>query len=231
MSFDVNVHNSNLISLLKSIYTDTSLGPLLGFKGGTAAHLFYGLDRFSVDLDFDLLDSKKEKIVFEKIKEIAKEHGKIKEVYNKRYTIFILLSYSVGSKNIKIEINKRQFDCQYQTLNHLGIPMLVMIKEDMFANKLIALTNRASTVNRDIYDVHYFLKNRWKINKKIIEKRAKMKFSQYLQYCIKFLEKYDSNILFGLGELLDEKQKSRVKENLLEDTIFQLKLRLDQFEK
>jgi predicted nucleotidyltransferase component of viral defense system len=231
MSFDTNVHNSNLISLLKSIYSDASLGPLLGFKGGTAAHLFYDLNRLSVDLDFDLLAPKKEKFVFEKIKKIAKKQGEIKEAHNKRYTLFILLSYSTGSKNIKIEINKRQFDCQYQTLNHLGIPMLVMTKEDMFANKLIALTNRNSIVNRDIYDVHFFLKNRWKINKKIVEQRAEMKFDQYLEFCIEFLEKYNSNILFGLGELLDNKQKNWVRDNLLDDTIFQLKLRLDQFEK
>ncbi|MFW6174045.1 MAG: nucleotidyl transferase AbiEii/AbiGii toxin family protein [Elusimicrobiota bacterium] len=231
MSLDTDIHNANLIDLLKSIYSDSSLGPLLGFKGGTAAHLFYGLDRFSVDLDFDLLDPKKEEKVFEKIKKIAKKQGTIKEATNKRYTLFVLLSYSVGSKNIKIEINKRQFKSKYHTLNHLGIPMLVMTKRDMFTNKLVALTDRPTTVNRDIYDVYFFLKNRWEINKKMVEERTEMKFTQYLKHCIKFLEKYDGNILLGLGELIDNKQKDWIRENLLEDTIFQLKLKLDQLEK
>ena len=40
--------------ILKDIYTDVSISPLLGLKGGTCAYFFYGLPRFSVDLDFDL---------------------------------------------------------------------------------------------------------------------------------------------------------------------------------
>jgi len=40
--------------ILKDVYTDVSIAPLLGFKGGTCAYFFYGLPRFSVDLDFDL---------------------------------------------------------------------------------------------------------------------------------------------------------------------------------
>ena len=46
--------------ILKDIYTDVSIAPLLGFKGGTCAYLFYGLPRFSVDLDFDLLEVNEE---------------------------------------------------------------------------------------------------------------------------------------------------------------------------
>lgn len=36
---------------------------ILGFKVGTAPYLFYNLDRFSVDLDIDLLNTTKENIV------------------------------------------------------------------------------------------------------------------------------------------------------------------------
>jgi len=68
MVLNIAIHRNILIKILKDIYTDTSLGPLLGFKGGTAAHLFYGLNRFSVDLDFDLLDETKEQELFEKEK-------------------------------------------------------------------------------------------------------------------------------------------------------------------
>lgn len=34
---DRDIHKSILIQILKEIYTDNSLGPLLGFKGGSAA--------------------------------------------------------------------------------------------------------------------------------------------------------------------------------------------------
>jgi len=37
----------------------------------------------------------------------------------------------------------------------------------------------------------------------------------------------DRNILSGMGELMDEKQKAWVKNNLKKDTIFLLKIRLE----
>ena len=81
---DKNYHFDNLSSInwdicfeMLPIYTDSSLGPILGFKGGTAANFFYDLGRFSVDLDFDLLKGDKEAIVFEKIEKILREYGTI----------------------------------------------------------------------------------------------------------------------------------------------------------
>ena len=41
--------------ILKDIFKDPSIAPYLAFKGETAALFFYGLTRFSVDLDFDLV--------------------------------------------------------------------------------------------------------------------------------------------------------------------------------
>ena len=42
---DRNIHKTILLQILKDIYTDTSLGPMLGFKGGTAVNFFYDLGR------------------------------------------------------------------------------------------------------------------------------------------------------------------------------------------
>ena len=36
----MSFHKNILIRILKDIYTDSSLGPFLGFKGGTAAYFF-----------------------------------------------------------------------------------------------------------------------------------------------------------------------------------------------
>ena len=68
MTLDISGHKTILFQILKDVYSDTTIAPFLGFKGGTAALMFYGLDRFSVDLDFDLLDESKEDHVFEKVK-------------------------------------------------------------------------------------------------------------------------------------------------------------------
>ncbi|PIS43599.1 hypothetical protein COS69_01720 [Candidatus Kaiserbacteria bacterium CG06_land_8_20_14_3_00_49_31] len=58
--------------ILKDVYTDVSIAPLLGFKGGTCAYFFYGLPRFSVDLDFDLFspDEIKQTLLFDTIRKI-----------------------------------------------------------------------------------------------------------------------------------------------------------------
>jgi len=65
MTLNIYQHREIMITLLQDIYKDPSIGSFLGFKGGTAAPLFYDLPRFSIDLDFDLLDHRKETIVFE----------------------------------------------------------------------------------------------------------------------------------------------------------------------
>ncbi len=227
--FDRNVHKTILLQILKDIYTDTSIGPVLGFKGGTAAHFFHDLGRFSVDLDFDLLNEDKETLVFEKIGKILQEYGTIKEKYKKQHTLLFILSYDEKSQNIKVEINRRIFGSRYELKNYLGISMLVMVREDMFAHKLVAVLERAKAANRDIYDIWYFLKNRWPINKEIVEKRTKMSFKDHLKKCIEFVESLsDRNILSGMGELLDDKQKAWAKAHLRKDTIFLLKVRLEQ---
>ena len=105
-----DLHNSYLLEVLKAIYTDTSISPVLGFKGGTAAYFFYGLERFSVDLDFDLLEEDKQGEVFKKIAKILKKFGTIKEKYIKKNTVFFLLSYREELHNIKLEISKRNKD-------------------------------------------------------------------------------------------------------------------------
>lgn len=218
-------HKNILLQILKDIYSDTSISPFLGFKGGTAAYLFYGLDRFSVDLDFDLLDESKEEIVFSRIENIIKNYGQIKDVRKKRYNLFFLVSYKDKSQNIKIEINRRMFNSKYELKSYLGISMLVMVREDMFAHKLVAMYERIGKTNRDIYDARFFLKNNWPINKKIVEDRTDMAFDQFLRKSIAELEKIENvNILSGIGELLDEKQKDWVKKNLKNEVIFLLKL-------
>jgi len=224
-------HKNILIKILKDIYTDSTIGPLLGFKGGTAAFLFYDLNRFSIDLDFDLLEESKENYVFEQIQKILSNYGAIKEAQKKRFNLLFLLSYDekeVGAQNIKVEINRRNFGSKYEVKAYLGISMKVMIKEDMLAHKLCAMYERIGKTNRDIFDVYFFFHNNWPVNKEIIESRTNMPYKDFLQKCIDSLEKVsDRNILSGIGELLDEKQKVWVKSKLRAETIFLLKLALD----
>lgn len=231
MTLNPNIHNNILHKILADIYSDTSIAPFLGFKGGTAAYLFYGLNRFSVDLDFDLLDESQEGHIFERVGEIIKKYGVVKEAEKKRFNLFFLLSYDQKEKNaqnIKVEINRRSFGSRYEVKSYMGISMLVMVREDMFANKLVAMYEWLGKTNRDIFDAWYFLNNNWPINDEIVEKRTGAFFREFLQKCIVGLEKFDDhNILDGMGELLTPKQKDWARSKLRTDTIFLLKAWLE----
>jgi predicted nucleotidyltransferase component of viral defense system len=228
MALDSPVHKNILFQILKDIYTDTSIAPFLGFKGGTAAFMLYGLTRFSLDLDFDLLEENKADIVYDRMERILKSYGTIKEAGRKRFSILFVLSYRAQAHGIKVEINRRSFGARYEVKTYLGIPLLVMVKEDMLAHKLMAMHERVGKTSRDIYDVWYFLRHNWPINREIVEKRAKMPFAKVIENSITSLEKKSNKkILEGLGELLAPNQKDWARAKLREDTIFLLKLMLE----
>ncbi len=224
-------HQLIMGKILKDFYSDVSIGPLLGFKGETSAYFFYNLPRFSVDLDFDLLLKNKEKkeVMFEKIVNVLSKHGDIKEQHVKRFTLFALLSYGDKEHNIKIEINTRELTENikeyYETRGYLGIPMFVAKKEYLFSSKLIALIHRKEIAMRDIYDIHYFAKNNWDVNKELIERKTGRSLKEYLKECVSCVEeRKDSQMLQGLGELVGgENEKKWIKKHLKNDTIFMLK--------
>ena len=232
MALDTAKHKNILVKILKDIYTDASISPILGFKGGTAATLFYGLDRFSVDLDFDLLDSLKEDYVFERVKAIIESYGKLKEARKKRFNLFYILAYDdkdINAQNVKVEINRREFGSKYAVESFLGISMQVMVKEDMAAHKLCAMYERIGKTNRDIFDVQFFLSHDWPVNKKIVEDRMGVSYVEFLKKCIDVMEKFnDSNILAGQGELLTEKQKDWARAKLKSEALFSLRLALEK---
>ncbi len=221
-------HKNILLQILKDIFSDTSISPYLGFKGGTAALMFYGLNRNSVDIDLDLLDQTKEQEVFEKIQKITENYGKVIDSRIKRFNLVTIISYDLKSQNIKVEVNRRDFGSQYEVKTLLGISMQVMVQEDMFSNKLMAMYERIGKTSRDVFDVWFFLKNNWPINKKLVEERAKISFSEVLFKCLELLEKMDNrHILDGLGELITEAQKDWARAKLKSETIFLLKARFE----
>jgi predicted nucleotidyltransferase component of viral defense system len=228
MTLDYSKHKNILLQILKDIYSDTSIAPHLGFKGGTAAMMFYNLPRHSVDLDFDLLDETKEKEVFEKINQIISTYGKITESYIQNNNLKNVVSYEPNTQQIKVEVNLRKFESRYEMKTYLGISMLVMVQEDMFAHKLMAMIERVGKTSRDIFDVQYFAKNNWPINKKIVEARSGISYKETLEKAIDQLESMDNkHILDGLGELLTDSQKDSARAKLKSDTTFLLKVMHD----
>lgn len=227
MTIDISMHRTILFQILKDIYSETEISPFLGFKGGTAALMFYDLPRFSVDLDFDLLDETKEDLIIDRVTKIISRVGIVKESHRKRFNLFWLLSYEDQAHNIKVEINQRQFGSAYEIKTYLGVPMLVMTIEDMFSHKLMAMYERIGKTSRDIFDVWFFLSKRYPLNKTLLEERSGMPFNDLLRSCIEKLEGLnDRHILDGTGELLSGSQKDWAKAKLRKETISLLNLRI-----
>lgn len=191
------LHKFQLLKLLTDIIDSPTLAASLHFKGGSCASMLGYLDRFSVDLDFDLkpqadkakLD-KEFKKVFKKLDfGLQKDGGK---------TLFYILKYEApeGQRStIRLSITDQFFSANvYRTVFLPEIDRLVSCQtiETMFANKLVAPIDRYSKhekiAGRDIYDIHHFFSKGYTFKKEIIEERMKMSAENYIERLIKFIE-------------------------------------------
>ncbi len=217
----INTHKTHLTNILLDIYKDSELAGALGFKGGTAAMLFYDLPRFSVDLDFDLIGETKN--VVERMTKLLGAKYTIKDSSTKYNTLFWLLTYGERTTHIKVEISTRDNPFNhYEQKTFYGTRVQVLISPDMVAHKLVAALERASKASRDLFDIHYFLSSPvgTKINYEIIRDRTGQEPREFYQSLLKVVSKIErKRILNGLGELLTEPKKDWARAKLLDELI------------
>jgi len=218
--FDINRHKFFMMQILKDIYTNKTLATALGFKGGTACMFFHGLPRFSVDLDFNLIDPQKEDVVYGEVKKILLKNGKIHDEAKKFYGPILVLDYGAGDRKFKVEISKRDYGDEYTIADLFGINIKLLVKPNMFAHKLCAMLDRSEVTNRDIFDCWFFMQSRTPINRHIVESRMGCSLEDYLQKCIdKLSSMSDRGLLNGPGELMDNEMKKFVRTKLRTETI------------
>jgi len=216
-----DLYRQKMYEILQEIFT-SNLWKYLAFKWWTACYFFHSLDRFSTDLDFDLVKDYPN-LDFELL-EILKKYWDVKI-----WKFSIKLSYSKNDVNIKIDINRNIWNNNsYELLNFYWTDILTQDKKTIFSNKLVALTER--NTNRDIYDVYFFFKNNFEINDDLIFERTKKSRKELFSEIIQKLEKLPKNykILDWLWEVLkDEKHKNFVKTKLVAELIQTLRFKVD----
>jgi len=151
---------------MQEILKSVSEKPLI-FKGGSALMFFYGLDRFSEDLDFDSkyeISVKSLMSTFKGIGEIAvkKDTKTVKRIYVKP---------SGENFNIKVEISLRSYtpiDEPISVFNKLKVYSI----NDLFSQKIKAFIGRDKA--RDLYDIGFIV---WKYGERL-NKNLKTKFFQ-----------------------------------------------------
>lgn len=221
---DKNRHKLYMAQILKLIFQDKELCNVMAFKGGTSLMLFHNLNRFSTDLDFNLLDPTKIDMAYGKVRGILTRFGTIDDEAKKLYGPVLVLNYGKGERMLKVEISTRQYPNHYEMRSLAGTEVRVMTMPDMFAHKLCAMGERLSP--RDIFDVYFFLQNHTEINEEIVLARTGKTVGEYAEWCAKHvLESSPKLLMQGLGEVLnDAKTKNFVKNRLIVETSSALEL-------
>lgn len=218
-------HKYLMFRILQEIFKDKELMNTVAFKGGTSLMFFYGLPRFSVDLDFNILDVSRKDVIYERVRSIASKFGTIADEQMKYFGPVIVVDYGKGERNLKIELSTRCYDNHYEMKNLAGTDVRVMVQADMFAHKLCALLDRREGITgRDVFDIHFFLTKAESIHRGIVEHRMKKTLGEYIDDCIAALRTVDlRELMSNVGELLEGAYKQKMRSGkLVEETIAQL---------
>ena len=112
----------------------------------------------------------------------------------------------------------------------MGIPILVGEKNGALSGKLSAFLTRKEFASRDVFDLHFFLKEGWEIDAQDLKLQTGLSPREALNKAIDKTKTINKDaILKGLGELVEENQKVFIKEKLLKDLEFYLRLYLEQY--
>lgn len=192
------LHKAMMYRLLISILDRKNLASKLYFKGGTCASMLGFLDRFSIDLDFDLKREADKKKTRSELLSLFKDLNFTVNEQSKRELYFVLkydapqnsrnaMKLSIIDKVIKANVYKPQF---LEEIKRFAICQTV---ETMFANKLVAVTDRykkyKTVAGRDLYDIQHFFIKGYTFNNQVIEERTGKSSEKYLKELSSFIEK------------------------------------------
>ena len=224
------IHKAHLLRTLTEIIDNPILSNSLYFKGGTCASMMGILDRFSVDLDFDLKPGVNEKELRSEFHKIFKKLSfDLYQESQKALEFFLKYPNSPNQRNT-LKIDALNFIVQsnlYQPvfLAEINRTVNCQTSETIFANKMVAVKDRydhkKSIAGRDIYDIHHFFRINLKYNPKIIIERTEMSAMDYLVFLRKFIDTKITQTLIDqdLNTLLPIETFSQIRKFLKSETL------------
>jgi predicted nucleotidyltransferase component of viral defense system len=232
-------HKNEIFKLLREILKDPFLSQNLMFKGGTYASLRGVLNRFSVDLDFDLPNKEKKSVIRDRCYEIFKKLNlTIKDESINYLQFFLRYDAPEGERNtLKLEINDDVNSCnKYEkiVLEQVNMYCNGHTLDTMFANKLIACKARfdknGKIAGRDFYDVYQFFIQGIDINKDVIEEASGQSYIEYLKSLIIFINSNltDKLINQDLNPLMRQSDIDNILPHLRDDLIVFLSDEVDR---
>lgn len=230
------IHKAWLYRILTEIADNAFLSSHLYFKGGTCAAMAGYLNRFSIDLDFDLMLNHQEKLIVARkaLEEIIAKLGLIIKDKSQRGFQFFLKYEAPANKrnNIKVEAlfpapKSNLYEPIY--FSEIDRTLQCQTKGTMFANKLVAIIDRyekqKSLAGRDLYDIHQFFLQGFRYNKSVIEERRGIVAKKYFTELIAFIKKHFNNTVISqdLNTLLPTIEFQRIRKILLSEVLLFLK--------
>ncbi len=223
-------HKTQLLQLLTEIADNTFLAQNLYFKGGTCASMLGFLDRFSIDLDFDLnpnADVSKVRVELEKIftdlvLKIDQKSQKVPE-YLLKYVAPINLRNTLKIDAFGPVFKTNLYKPQY--LQEIDRTLICQTIETMFANKLVAVWDRFdrhhSVAGRDIYDIHYFFIQGYAFESAVIKERTGLTPSKYLEKLAKLIKKEvtETTLNEDLNVLLPLEKFQKIRKGLKQEVL------------
>jgi predicted nucleotidyltransferase component of viral defense system len=233
------IHKSYLHRLLMEIVDQPLLAQALAFKGGTCASMLGYLDRFSVDLDFDVLEGTYEDKLRKLFHQVFNHLGFLVTLEFDKVLFFQLRfpsspgkrnTLKVSASNIIVKAN--QYKVQY--FPEIARLFNSQTVETMFANKLVAITDRytqhKSIAGRDVYDIHHFFVQGYSYNDAVIRERTGMEPKEYFGKLVDFIKKHITQTIINedLNSLLPYQKFQQVRKILIPETIDLLKREINK---
>ena len=227
------VHRGWMLRLLSAIADDRKLMTMLRFKGGTCAAMQNLLDRFSVDLDFDLLLKKDIPMARERMESIfTKLNLTIKEQSKAVPQYFLRYDAEKGQRNtiaLDITVPPPQAN-EYDVVHFTDIDRFLPCQTvaTMVANKLVTPIDRFAKhdaiAGRDIYDIHHFLFHAYPCNTAVIEERTGMPLKKFIRTLRAFIEDHVTQTILDqdLNTLLLPEHFQSIRPILKQETLMML---------
>ena len=228
------LHRGQLFRVLIEIADTPSLAKGLIFKGGTCAAMQGFLDRFSVDLDFDIVQGIPKKDIQRELKSIFSRLGL--EIKNQSKTTVQYVVKYVAPKETRNTIKIDAIDYSlsssvYQPVYLADIDryLLCQTVETMFAHKLVAVLDRwhkhESIAGRDLYDIHHFFLQQYTYSTEVITERTNLSNIAFFTELIEFIrQKITQKMIYeDLNMLLPPQKFSSIKKSLIPEVIAMLK--------
>ena len=192
------------------------------------------LDRFSIDLDFDMPDTKDQSVIQKSLEKIFKDLGlEIKDHSRNVPQYFLKYEAKLHERNtLKIDITTDPpVSNKYEPIRIIEIDRIIDCQtiETMFANKLVALIERYeknnSIAGRDLYDIHHFFLQGFKYDIDVIRERRGKDVVEFFIDLIRFIEKNitEKTISQDLNSLLSYDNFRRIRKTLKQETLMLLR--------